>query len=139
MELPWARLVALGCVGLVMGVLSIYAVFPTPLEFALWSVIALFLWAPLLARWAPQRPLVAGLVVGLVSGITTGGVQAAFQRIYLEHWPAVATQFAGWSFGMVALYFLGFALVAGAATGLVAGLVAWGIRSWKARRNAVVV
>ena len=139
MSLPWPRLVLLGCIGLVMGTLSLFAVFPTPVEFLVWVAIALALWAPGIWRWAPARPLLAGLVIGVVSGLTTGGVQALFQGAYLEAHPEQTSEVAGLSATMIAGWFLAFAVVAGAVTGLVAGLVAWAVTSWRARRTPVVV
>jgi len=137
--LPLARLALLGSVGLVMGAQSLVPVFPTLVEFVVWTAIALFLWAPLLARWAPGRPVLGGFVVGLFAGLATGGVQALFQSRFLSVWPEYAAQSVGRGALEVGASFVAFGVAAGAATGVIAGLVAWAIVSWRARRAPVVV
>ncbi|HWG92066.1 MAG TPA: hypothetical protein VNZ52_14550 [Candidatus Thermoplasmatota archaeon] len=116
---------ALAAVGLLMGALTIFNLWPLWVEPLLWVAIAAALWVPFLVRKPVASPFLSGFLVSLLAGLFAAVVHVPFAETYLANHPDVAAQYAGITGAQLKLLFLGSDLLNGALFGLLVGLATW--------------
>jgi hypothetical protein len=125
MPLAWRTILALSAIGLVIGALSLFGLWPDWVEAILWTLSAVALVGPALLRTRAPNPFLSAILVYVIAGVFTGGVQTLFAQTYVDHHPATASQFRGAGPLQVAGTFLGFGIGVGLAFGALVGLAAW--------------
>jgi MFS family permease len=125
MPLAWRTILALSFIGLAIGALSLFGLWPDWFEAILWTLTAALLVVPVLLRTRAPSPFLSAVLVYVIAGVFTGGIQTAFAQTYVDHHPATAAQLQGAGPLRVAGAFLGFGIGVGLVFGILVGLVAW--------------
>ena len=114
---------ALSMFGLAMGILTVFLI-PSPVEPFLWLAIFVVC-ALLIARRAPSRPFLHGLLTGLLNSVWVTAAHLLLAGIYLSRHPSEAGMMAGSPLPPRVMMLLTGPLI-GLASGIVLGLFAMG-------------
>lgn len=121
----------IGLPGAFIGFGSLWGLWPSIVEFLIWTAAGALLWTPLLLRRRVANPILTGALGGLASGLGAGGFQSLFLRTYAANHPELGLTVDAATRAL----FLTSALAIGLAWGALFGGVAWGIA--RRRRGAV--
>lgn len=122
-DLDRPAILGLGATGAVPATLALFGLYPAPVEFLLWTVLAAAVWIPVSIRRGIRRRFVHMLLVGLVAGVVTGIIQAAFAHVLFANVPVQAEQFGGTATLVVRMQIFLIDVAIGVVWGLLVGAV----------------
>jgi hypothetical protein len=120
----WTLILALAPLGTLVGVLSLFGLWRTWMEFVVWLVVGAA-WVTVLHVRLDHRYFLHGFLTALIGGVSAVVVQALFATTYVANNPDVRSRFGSASVQHVRLSLMGTGLVVNLLFALVIGAALW--------------